>query len=163
MACCLTTSSHYLNQCRLIIKCVLWDSPGSNSQLVNLIRNMCSEFAHLKLLTHLPGDNQLMKFAVHGRRHHTWENRMYYDQCKVHKMLLWFCLVAVISLVVRTFLWCIYPYPSRFLTVLFHHKHSRYGRFSCCGHFCHVVATHFEIFAMFDIYFWGDESGHTRV
>ena len=30
MACCLTTSSHYLNQCRLMISEVLWHSPDSN-------------------------------------------------------------------------------------------------------------------------------------
>ena len=30
MACCLTAPSHYLNQCWLIIKCVLWPSPENN-------------------------------------------------------------------------------------------------------------------------------------
>ena len=29
LACCLTPPSHYLNQCWLIIKCVLWHSPES--------------------------------------------------------------------------------------------------------------------------------------
>ena len=30
MACCLTAPSHYLKQCWLIIKCVLWHSPEGN-------------------------------------------------------------------------------------------------------------------------------------
>ena len=31
MACCLTAPSHYLSRCWLVVKCVLWHSPASNS------------------------------------------------------------------------------------------------------------------------------------
>ena len=33
MVCCLTTPSHYLNQCRLLISKFLWHSPKSNTTL----------------------------------------------------------------------------------------------------------------------------------
>ena len=53
MACCLTASSHYLNQCWFIMKCSVaftWEFP--QEIVMNLIPNMCSEIKLLKLPTH---------------------------------------------------------------------------------------------------------------
>ena len=60
MACCLTASSHYLNQCWLIINGVLWHSPKTNltgspqviipwkeTEMGQMVQVMCE---HLKLL-----------------------------------------------------------------------------------------------------------------
>ena len=53
MACCLKAPSHYLHQCWLIFKGVLWHSLESNIAI-----SMCSEITLLKLLPHLPGANE---------------------------------------------------------------------------------------------------------
>ena len=61
MACCLTAPSHYLNQCWLIIKGVLWHSPESNftgnAQDINAWNEF--EITILKLFPHFPGANEL--------------------------------------------------------------------------------------------------------
>ena len=62
MACCLMTPSHYLNQCWVIIKGVLYHLQKcsvviSQEVPINLICNMYSEITLLKLLPHLPRAN----------------------------------------------------------------------------------------------------------
>ena len=60
MDCCLMAPSHYLNQCWLIIKGVLWHSPASISQvLMNLIHNKCLEITLSDVQVQLPGSNEL--------------------------------------------------------------------------------------------------------
>ena len=62
MACCLTASSHNLNQCWLISKGVLWYSHESiiwQQVLMNLICNMCMEIILFELLQHFPGANEI--------------------------------------------------------------------------------------------------------
>ena len=62
MACCLMASSHYLNQCWLMISDVLWHSPDSNSteNVKIFIVEMNFKFTNLRLYWNLPGTNQLM-------------------------------------------------------------------------------------------------------
>ena len=64
MACCLMASSHYLNQCWLIICEVFWylleDSFTGNAQHIYLIFNMSLKIPNVMLQLHLPGDNELM-------------------------------------------------------------------------------------------------------
>ena len=52
MAFCLTAPSHYLNQCWLIVKGVLWHWPKS-------MLTLCLEFTLSNFLPHLPGENEL--------------------------------------------------------------------------------------------------------
>ena len=58
MACCLTAPSHYLYQCWLISD-ILWFSHEGNFtvKIISVFRIWC-KIAHLKLLPHLPGDNE---------------------------------------------------------------------------------------------------------
>ena len=68
MTCCLTASSHYLNQCWLIIKGqgVLWHSPESNftgnAQDINSWNKF--KITILKLFPHFPGANELKQFSM---------------------------------------------------------------------------------------------------
>ena len=61
MAWCLTAPTHYLNQCWLIIKGVLWHSPErnftGNAQDINSWNEF--EFTISKLFPHFPGANEL--------------------------------------------------------------------------------------------------------
>ena len=62
MACFLTAPGHNLNQCWLVAKCVLWNSPESNftrSAHEHTV-SMFSEITLLKSLPHLPGANDIM-------------------------------------------------------------------------------------------------------
>ena len=61
MACCLTASSHYLNECWLIIRIIQCHSPKSNifSSFHEFIRNMYSEIALLKWLSLIPAAKEL--------------------------------------------------------------------------------------------------------
>ena len=59
MAWCLMAPRHYLNQCWLIIKGVLWHSPKSKV-LTNFIHIMFLDIILLKLLPHLPGASELI-------------------------------------------------------------------------------------------------------
>ena len=58
MACCLAAPSHYLNQCWLVMRCVLWRSPISKV-LMNITHCMCSKIPPLKLLPYLQVVNEL--------------------------------------------------------------------------------------------------------
>ena len=60
---CLMAPSHYLNQCRFIIKCVLWHSRERISQE----KSMTSlEITRIKLLPHLPRANESSVHQVMG-------------------------------------------------------------------------------------------------
>ena len=60
MACCLMTPNHYLNQCWLTIKGVLWHSPESNFIGIAQDINLKNEFEIVwKTFPHLPGANEL--------------------------------------------------------------------------------------------------------
>ena len=69
IACCLKASSHYLNQCWLIIKGVLWHSSESNIPRNGLRLYLLHVFEYstcitlLKLL-HLPGVSELTHWGV---------------------------------------------------------------------------------------------------
>ena len=52
---------HFLNQCWLFIKCVLWHLPECNCTRNYLIRNMRSEITLLEFLPHLPGTKELRR------------------------------------------------------------------------------------------------------
>ena len=64
MACCLTVSSHYLNQYWLLISKVIWHSPESSFTTSLQTALLYNEFGNLeiillKLQPHLPGANEL--------------------------------------------------------------------------------------------------------
>ena len=61
MACCLMAPSHYLNQCWLSIKMVLWYSPILQEVLKISIHQISLKDTFAKLLPHLPGANALIK------------------------------------------------------------------------------------------------------
>ena len=75
MAFCLTAPNHYLNQCWLIIKDVLWHSPQSSQELpMNLIHNMFLEIILLQLTPHLPGGaNELIPWKASFNFFQDWE------------------------------------------------------------------------------------------
>ena len=58
MACCLMAPSHYLGQCWLIIKGVLWYSLMRNLTKCAHELNPCTEITFLKSLQHLSGHNK---------------------------------------------------------------------------------------------------------
>ena len=64
MACCLMASSHYLNQCWLIIGEVFWylleDNFTGNAQHIYLIFHMSLKIPNVMLQLHLPVDSELV-------------------------------------------------------------------------------------------------------
>ena len=80
MACCLTAPSHYLNQCWLVIKDVLWLAPESNftrrAIKYSQIHNMCSEITFLKLLPHIPQTPSVHTLGVCISLRGQWVNVM---------------------------------------------------------------------------------------
>ena len=86
MACCLTAPSHYLNQCWLLIRKVLWHSPESNftagAQVTTVFCMMSLKIIFLKSLPHLP-DNELIacKHKKAKKCKQAYENIMRYYAC----------------------------------------------------------------------------------
>ena len=66
MACCLTSPSHYPNQCWLLINEVLWQSPESNCTSSAQASVLYCEFENYALLSHIPRINELkVTYAFH--------------------------------------------------------------------------------------------------
>ena len=59
MAYCLTASSHYLNQCWLIISKVQWHPPESNFTKDTSVTEISCKITYLNFCSNLPGVNEL--------------------------------------------------------------------------------------------------------
>ena len=71
MACCLMAPSHYLNQCWLLIIDVLWHSSESKFTAraqATILHNELQSYV-LKLLSYLPGINELTLFTPRIKHH----------------------------------------------------------------------------------------------
>ena len=95
MACCLTASSHYPNQCWLLISEILWHSPQSNvtanAQATILYTVMSLKFILSKSLPHLPG--------VQWVNTHSWLDEQSSTILWLSLILMWLHIHAKLKLI----------------------------------------------------------------
>ena len=90
MACCLTAPSHYLNQCWLIIRGVLWHSSENSFAGIAQGINSGYEFKKdlWKLFSNLPGANELKKYFSSSIRR---VNSIWVRSRNWGCLVTWFC------------------------------------------------------------------------
>ena len=132
MACCLTVPSHYLNQCWVITKGILWYPPRDSWQevLVNLIRNIYVRGLHVNcycqfflvlMSEQLPEQRvgwpvKLHKQRVLMHRHQGWNVR--HGLCHIYMIYIYiwvvysFCLFCCLFIIVTWWYICMVPTGS---------------------------------------------------
>ena len=99
---CLSSKSHHLNQCWLIISRVLGHSPQSNSTTGDSQESnhgKCLKRAYLESKSHSPGGNELQGWlgAVfrHNLNYGVHVSRIWTEKCQILKIMLMECFIIL--------------------------------------------------------------------